>query len=236
MKFILCLCDLTGIMAEPWLDAGYSAILIDPQHEQSSVTTHGGGGVVIKVSAVIDSPDSWSVIKNHINDIVFVAGFPPCTDVAVSGAAHFGRKRKADPHFQTKAALIAEQCKVIGSITGAPWFFENPVSVFASIFGKPDFTFNPYEYGGYLPENDSHPTYPDYIAPRDAYPKKTCLWVGNGFVMPKKISVQFDGGYSAQHTKLGGKSDRTKNIRSATPRGFAKAVFDTHGSLAQEQK
>ena len=54
--------------------------------------------------------------------------------------------------------------------------------------------------------------------------------------MPKKISVQFDGGYSAQHTKLGGKSDRTKNIRSATPRGFAKAVFDAHGSLAQEQK
>ena len=75
MKFILCLCDLTGIMAEPWLDAGYSAILIDPQHEQSSVTTHGGGGVVIKVSAVIDSPDSWSVIKNHINTLFLLPDF-----------------------------------------------------------------------------------------------------------------------------------------------------------------
>jgi len=31
--------------------------------------------------------------------------------------------------------------------------------------------------------------------------------------------------YSALHWKLGGKSLRTKNIRSATPRGFAQAVF-----------
>jgi hypothetical protein len=32
-------------------------------------------------------------------------------------------------------------------------------------------------------------------------------------------------GSSLQHRKLGGKSLKTKNIRSATPRGFAKAVY-----------
>jgi len=32
-------------------------------------------------------------------------------------------------------------------------------------------------------------------------------------------------GYSDQFKKLGGKSLKTKNIRSATPRGFAKAVM-----------
>ena len=36
-------------------------------------------------------------------------------------------------------------------------------------------------------------------------------------------------GYSDQHKKLGGKSLKTKNIRSATPRGFAKAVFEFNG-------
>ena len=67
--------------------------------------------------------------------------------------------------------------------------------------------------------------YPEYIKPRDAYPKKTCLWTGGEFVMPEKMPVDISPGYSDQHKKLGGKSERTKNIRSATPRGFAKAVF-----------
>lgn len=48
---------------------------------------------------------------------------------------------------------------------------------------------------------------------------------GGGFVMPEKKKVDWDGLYSQQHRKLGGKSDKTKNIRSATPRGFARAVF-----------
>lgn len=49
--------------------------------------------------------------------------------------------------------------------------------------------------------------------------------------MPTKLPVQIANdqthgqGQSKAHNKLGGKSDRTKNIRSATPRGFARAVF-----------
>lgn len=43
--------------------------------------------------------------------------------------------------------------------------------------------------------------------------------------MPDKLPVPVPEGYSTQHLKLGGKSERVKNIRSATPRGFAEAVF-----------
>jgi hypothetical protein len=46
-----------------------------------------------------------------------------------------------------------------------------------------------------------------------------------GFRMPHKKPVPIPEGYSDQHNLLGGKSERTKNIRSATPRGFARAVF-----------
>ena len=64
---------------------------------------------------------------------------------------------------------------------------------------------------------------------RDAYPKKTCLWTGNGFNMPYKVAVECDSfGSSTQHRKLGGKSMKTKNIRSATPRGFARAVVEAN--------
>lgn len=224
---IISLCDYTGIMAKPWVDAGYNAVLVDPQHEK-----HETSGSIERIPMfLIDAmPRIGEIIRTQ--KIVFVAGFPPCTDVAVSGAAHFEAKAAKDKHFQAKAALIAEQCRVIGSLSGAPWFFENPVSVFASIFGKPDWTFDPFEFGGYLPENDQHPEYPSFISPRDAYPKKTCLWSGGGFVLPQKKPVYVKPGYSDQHNKLGGKSLKTKNIRSATPRGFAQAVFEMYGAGA----
>lgn len=211
---VISLCDFTGIFTKPWRDAGYKAIHVDPQRENN--------GTIIEMLPVIRE-----VIMS--GGVAFVAGFPPCTDVAVSGAAHWSKKFDKDRYFQAKASIIAEQCRMIGELSGAPWFFENPVSGFSKIFGKPNFTFNPFEYGGYLPEDDKHPDYPDYIAKRDAYPKKTCLWSGGGFVMPDKKPVYVKPGYSDMHKKLGGKSLRTKNIRSATPRGFSQAIFEMYG-------
>jgi len=215
MKGIISLCDYTGIFTKPWRDAGYLALHIDPQRDCN--------GTILEMMTEIRAFIS-------VCDVAFVAGFPPCTDVAVSGAAHFESKRKADQHFQAKAALVAEQCRMVGEMIGCPWFFENPVSVFASIFGKPSYTFNPYDFGGYLPSDDTHPEWPEYIAACDAYPKKTCLWSGCGFELPDKKPVSVRDGYSDQHKKLGGKSMKTKNIRSATPRGFARAVFERYGN------
>lgn len=210
---IIVLCDLNGIIGDPWRNSGYEVIEVDPQRENN--------GTIIKMIPTI----SKAIISGKVK---FVCGFPPCTDVAVSGAAHFENKRNKDKHFQAKAALVAEQCRMIGEICQVPWFFENPVSVFASIFGKPQYIFHPWEFGGYLPDNDIHPEYPEYILPRDAYPKKTCLWSGGGFELPDKKPVEIADGYSLQHSKLGGKSLKTKNIRSATPRGFAKAIFEKY--------
>lgn len=224
--FIVSLCDLSGTMVAPWLEAGYSAMLVDPQHEHAfSSRPHPGGGRVWKIGRPINDRFTWYHLRTLIEaeSIAFVAGFPPCTDVAVSGARYWEAKRLKDPYYQAKAAIVAEQCRCIGQITGAPWFFENPVSAFSSIFGKPDHTFNPCDYGGYLPEDDEHPYYPDRIPARDAYTKKTCLWTGNGFVMPPKLPVAGLPFHDA--FRLGGKSQRTKNIRSVTPRGFAQAVY-----------
>lgn len=227
---IISLCDYTGIMVAPWVAAGYKAVLVDPQHEEHSIDDNIERLPLFLVDAL---PRLGEIIRSE--KIVFVAGFPPCTDVAVSGAAHFQSKANKDKHFQAKAALIAEQCRTLGALSGAPWFFENPVSVFASIFGKPEWTFNPFDFGGYLPEDDTHPEYPEIIAARDAYPKKTCLWSGNGFVLPEAKPVPVRPGYSDQHHKLGGKSLKTKNIRSATPRGFAQAIFNMYGAGNNQQ-
>ena len=54
--------------------------------------------------------------------------------------------------------------------------------------------------------------------------------------MPTKVAVDKPNGYSTQHLKLGGKSQRTKDIRSATPRGFAIAVHDANKVDSDEAK
>lgn len=230
------LCDLTGIMAEPWLRAGYKAILVDPQHLECDQKVYYnkdapcGIRTRYPLTVLQAIPSLREVLMSGA--ACFVAGFPVCTDVASSGAAHWEAKRQRDPYFQAKAALLAEQCRMIGELSGAPWFFENPIGAFSGIFGKPSHTFHPCDFGGYLPANDEHPLYPEYFPPNDAYKKKTCIWAGGGFVMPDARPVpalesQGQGG-SESHNRLGGKSERTKNIRSATPRGFSQAAFEAN--------
>ena len=219
-------------MAKPWLDAGYECWLFDGQHD--SGINRDGNLVKVGMWFLHDEIENHAKdIKNMVGDACFVFGFPECTDLAVSGAAHFAKKRKLNPDFQNEAVSLAKLVELVGNKFNCPWGVENPVSVMSTLWRKPDFNFHPYEYGGYLPENDIHPLYPEYIKPKDAYPKKTCVWSGGGFVEPKRKPVIIAPGYSDQHKKLGGKSLKTKNIRSATPRGFAQAVFEWNNGDAK---
>ena len=143
-------------------------------------------------------------------DVAAVFGFPPCTDMAVSGARWFKAKYEADKLFQARAVMVAEQCRTIGRVSGAPWFVENPVSVLASAFGKPQHTFHPADFTAY--------------EPGDNYTKKTCLWTGGGFVMP---APDKDPTLGAPDNRIhfASPGPERANFRSATPMGFARAVF-----------
>lgn len=222
---IIFLYDYTGIMAQPWLDAGYECWCFDGQHP--SGITHEG--LHVKVGMWFD-PYKLQEHVVYIKDMVgpsvhMVFGFPECTHLAVSGAAHFAAKLKTNPNIQREATALAKLVMYLGTALKCRWAAENPVSVLSTLWRKPDFSFHPWEYGGYLPVDDVHPLYPDYIAARDAYPKKTCIWCSSDFIQPPKIPVYCPPGYSKQHSALGGKGIKTKNIRSATPRGFAQAVY-----------
>lgn len=221
---IISLCDFTGVFVDPWSKT-HKCYIFDIQHPEFKEVRPN----VFTVPGKIE--DNLSFINSIMEEgISFASGFPPCTDLAVSGAAHFENKRKDNPRFQEEAMELFLLCYNICKSTKAPFLIENPVSVAATMFRKPCFTFHPWEYGGYLPVDDKNPI-SDLIPPRDAYPKKTCLWTGNGFDMPIKRPVNKPEGYSPQHTKLGGKSLKTKNIRSATPRGFARAVYEKYAAL-----
>ena len=231
MKKAIFLFDYTGIMARPWADAGYLCYCFDGQHRAGvNKSTHEN---ILNVGMWFSNDATGELMQGDINkiksiagnEVDFIFGFPECTDLAVSGAAHFKNKRGKNPFFQEEAMQLFYLVESLGIEFNCPWGLENPISVASTLWRKPDFKFNPFEYGGYLPVNDKHPQYPDYIKPRDAYPKKTCIWHGNGFIEPVKSVVDCNPGYSDQHKKLGGKSLKTKNIRSATPRGFAIATF-----------
>lgn len=209
------LCNLTLNAAQPWIDAGYHVALIDPQHPVGIVTE----GQVTRIGYLITDALALAYVGALVraNRVAFVAGFPPCTDVSLSGARWWAKKFKTDRYFQAKAAIVAEQCRMIGELSGAPWFFENPMSAFSKIFGAPQYKFHPHHFTGYEPE--------------DNYTKETWLWTGGGFVMPEPF----------RDTSLGAPDDRIHkaaptanhedraNFRSATPRGFSKAVFMVNG-------
>ena len=230
-RTVVSLYDYTGEALRPWAEAGYTCHAFDIQHDNSTRWDFKGGGSVEFRHADLHNFPLLVSLANVLLDqnVVFGMGFPVCTDLAVSGAAHFKRKAEVDPDFQTKAATYARWCGEFFNVLDVPYFVENPVSRLATLWRKPDYTFHPYEYGGYIPDGqEEHPKWPEYIAARDAYPKKTCLWTGGGFKMPETKPVPVGEGYSKQHLKLGGKSMKTKNIRSATPRGFARAVFEAN--------
>lgn len=73
--FVLSLCDRTGVMVQPWLEAGYPCVIVDVQHERG---VHADG-LLYRVGCDVRTYDPY-VIKKAV-----VFAFPPCTHLANSG-------------------------------------------------------------------------------------------------------------------------------------------------------
>lgn len=243
---VISLFDFTGVAVRPWAEAGYTCLCFDLQHTRDVLgRARGervGKGSIHFIPWDSDVPQAAHTVTQAVSNIrwlmsaptlpvVMVYGFPVCTDLAASGALHWKRRLEADPHCQTRAVNRAKLCASIGDHYSAPYAIENPQGALGRLWRKHDHSFNPCDFGGYLPADDAHPLWPEYIAPRDAYKKRTLIWSGNGYRFPAKNGVEPEvikvgnKSGSRQWARLGGKSTKTKNIRSATPRGFALASF-----------
>lgn len=202
---ILCLYDLTGNMARPWVEAGYTAVLVDLQHPAGITESDG----VIRIGA--DIRNGWLPPREMIDRIAFVAAFPPCDHLAVSGARWFKGKglRKLALSIDL-FATAAELCEWLD----VPYIIENPVSTISTYWRKPDAVFHPHHF--------------TLLEPDDNYTKQTCLWTGGGFVMPESCHDFTLGKPDDRIHKAAPGPDRA-NFRSATPMGFARAVFRANG-------
>lgn len=245
-KTVVSLYDYTGEAVRPWAEAGYQCLCLDIQHPVGGHIAKGDyypetGGYILEVNwdrAMLPSDTVDLIQRKARGPIVAGFAFPVCTDLAASGAKHWQTKAARDPDFQIRAAGYAkEAAQILESVTDK-WMLENPNGALTRLWRRWDYSFNPCDYGGYL-DDAPHPRWPEYIPARDAYTKRTNLWAGKGFTMPERKPVapvvltytKRDGSTttgSPQWGKLGGKSTKTKNIRSATPRGFARAVFEAN--------
>lgn len=209
--------DGSGIMGLPWAECGHTVYCFN-----ASSGNHGEYAgrkehpLVHHVDMWIDGDFAEKCAAMNIPrpDVIFA--FPDCTELAVSGAKH-------NSHTSLVSVYNAKMVQEIADVFGAKWMVENPVGKMSTHWRKPDYYFDPYQYGGYMTgtEERFHPKMPAY----DGYTKKTCIWAGGGFVMPEKKPGPVNIGLFWGWRWLGGNSPRTKQLRSLTPRGFARAVF-----------
>lgn len=112
------------------------------------------------------------------------------------------------------AIQLFDSIEVAFSYGGFPYFIENPVGRLSTHRRKPDYSFQPWHYG-------------------DLWTKQTCLWAGNGFVMPPPQHYERPPGVTEKIWLMAPSADRADE-RSATPPGFARAVFESnHKRIAE---
>ena len=235
---VVSLYDKTGFSLEPWVIDGFAAFCYDLANPDPCESRNG----ILFMKADLHDPETLkNLVKRHKGCVAFLSAFPVCTDLCLGGAVHWGRKRKEDPLFQEKAAEHARQCSIFAEdVEAAVWYIENPRGILGKIWRGPDLEIHPFEYGGYLSENDVHPIWPEYIPGRDRYKKRTGIWHSEMFIQPDQRKVDpithtcssktlGEKEYSPTWAKLGGGGgQKTKDVRSATPRGWAQAVWEAN--------
>ena len=157
---------------------------------------------------VITLPDQDVLTYEPPAGVHGIVAAPPCTHFSLSGAQYWPAKDQ-DGRTAHDVSVVRACLRIIQAARPAWWALENPLGRIQKLvpeLGGPVLTFDPWEYG-------------------DPYTKRTRLW--GTFTIPDRTPVR-PIRTSAQGSwlmRLGGKSDRTKELRSMTPPGFAAAFF-----------
>lgn len=219
MKTILSLFDYSGRWSRPYRMLGYRTLMVDIKHSQDSYRRilqedHDAGvprGALAWCcdASVTDTMtlQQW-IMAAGTGSIHGILAAPPCTDFAVSGAQYW-KAKDADGRTAASLALVRATLAIIDAYRPAWWALENPVGRLNKL----------------VPELE--PFGPWYFQPHwygDPWTKKTGLWGTFNRNLPRNdvepIRYNSQGSWTQS---LGGKSERTKELRSMTPEGFALA-------------
>lgn len=188
---VLVGCEYSGVVREAFRSRGHDAYSCDLIPADDGSPYH----LQCDVLDVLD--DGWELAIFH----------PPCTHLAVSGAAWFKYKQQEQ----------ADALQFVRDLLAAPIpriALENPVSVISSKIRKPDQIIQPWQFG-------------------HTEQKKTCLWLKNLPALVETDNV-YDRMMTLPKRErerlhyLPPSPDRGK-LRSATYTGIARAMADQWG-------
>ena len=183
-KRVLVACEYSGIVRDAFIAAGHDAISCDLLPTERPGPHHQGD-----VRELLG--DGWYMM----------IAFPPCTDLAVSGARWFAGKQQEQ----------AEALMFVADLLNAPIpckAIENPIGVISTRLRKPSQIIQPWQYG-------------------HGETKATCLWLeGLPLLQPTDI---VEGREHRIH-KMPPGPNRGKE-RSRTYAGMAAAMARQWGSL-----
>lgn len=188
-KCVLCLFEFSDSFAGLYRQLGYKTVAVD----------------LILGSNIFDFD-----YKQYTN-VVGIISHPPCTEFASSGARHWERKDREQPHLLKNAiAMVKKVLEIKDYHKPEFWFIENPTGRLENYVELPTplLKFHPYEYAGW----SDNP----YL---EAYTKRTILY--GKYNIPQKRPIDNVSLKSNLHL-LPETKDRAK-IRSKTPQGFARA-------------
>ena len=160
------------------------------------------------VRVITFPPDDVRLFQKPIGPVYGILAAPPCDHFSVSGAQYW--KSKDEDGRTLDGISIMDACmRIIFVCDPVFWCLENPVGRMKYYIGEPVLSFNPCDYG-------------------DPYTKKTLLWGKFNFPEKNRVDPERVCGQGSWLMKLGGKSEKTKMLRSITPPGFAKAFFEAN--------
>lgn len=238
MKTLLSLFDYSGIWSSPFARNGWNVIQWD-----------------IKLSEFmnINFLTSAEQVLEMFENVDGIIAAPPCTDFAVSGAQYWNKKDN-DGRTAKSLAMVHQVQKLVDLFAPTDpdyddvffWAVENPVGRMGKLTGmdKPMF-FHPSHFAGYITTKESDlqklqeirskngidvtNAENDFVIKCNAYKKLTGLWGDfNRNLVKKKIEPVRTAPQGTFTQRYGGKSEKTKELRSNTPEGFAIAFYEAN--------
>jgi hypothetical protein len=228
-KTVLSLFDFTGAWARPFEDAGWNVLQVDIKH----------GDDVREFSA------RW-LIENVCQGFLVdgVVASPPCTDFARSGARHWAEK-DADGRTAASVHLVYQTLRTIDFLRPDFWAIENPIGRIGRLvpeLGTPRCIFDPCDFAGWTDLSPEDRRRLDVLRARprgsaftaeeialvkrtNAYTKRTALWGCFRCPAPRRVEPVRTSMQGSWLQHLGGAGERTKEERSVTPEGFARAFY-----------
>lgn len=210
-KIIIDLCGGTGAWSQPYRDAGYQTIVVDPLAPD---LPHGQAFRGTVEQFIVDFEDDARRYgdKGLSGAVRGVLAAPPCDHFSGSGAQYWPAK-DADGRTTAAIKLVVQCLYVVAAVKPTWWALENPIGRMRSLVpsvGPLRLQFNPCDYG-------------------DPYTKKTQLFGSFNAALPiNRVDPVRSNSQGSWLQSLGGKSAKTKRLRSATPQGFARAFFSAN--------